>query len=72
MRTLLDTHVGHRIGATLSPLEHADALAVADVPMHHRDPLDHLLLATARRLAVTLTTADGALSAYGVRLLRVG
>lgn len=61
-----------RIGATPVPVDHADALAVADLPMHHRDPFDHLLLATARRLALTLATADDVLTDHGVPLLRVG
>lgn len=61
-----------RIGVRLLAIEHADALAVATMPRHHRDPFDHLILATARRLDAVLATADAAMAAYSVPLLRVG
>jgi PIN domain nuclease of toxin-antitoxin system len=43
--------------------------AVRDLPCHHRDPLDRLLVAQARDLGVPLITADTALSGYGVPVL---
>jgi len=47
-------------------LEHVDALA--DLPLHHRDPFDRILLATAQAERLTLMTADAALAAYDVPL----
>jgi len=43
--------------------------AVRDLPFHHRDPFDRLLVAQARDLGVPLVTADDALSAYDVAVL---
>lgn len=43
---------------------HAPAL-----PPHHRDPFDRMLVAQAQLDALTLVTADDALSAYDVQLL---
>lgn len=43
--------------------------AVGDLPLHHRDPFDRLLIAQARELGLPLVTADAAMSAYGVPTL---
>jgi PIN domain nuclease of toxin-antitoxin system len=43
--------------------------AVGDLPLHHRDPFDRLLVAQARDLGVALVTADVAVSAYDVTIL---
>lgn len=48
-------------------LEHA--LRAADLPLHHRDPFDRLLVAQARTDGLTLVTADPKLSAYDVPIL---
>lgn len=48
------------------------ALAAADLPMHHRDPFDRMLVAQARVEEMTLATADRRLAAYGISLLEVG
>jgi PIN domain nuclease of toxin-antitoxin system len=44
-------------------------LALAGLPMHHRDPFDHLLIAQAIAEDATLVTADRNASRYPVRLL---
>lgn len=44
-------------------ITHDDALRVADLPWHHRDPFDRLLVAQARA-GYTLVTHDRALEAY--------
>lgn len=51
---------------------HDHALAVAELPPHHRDPFDRLLVVQARTLGLTLVTADRALDPYEVKLRRVG
>lgn len=43
----------------------AHAAAVADLPPHHRDPFDRLLVAQARVEGITLITSDVTLARYG-------
>lgn len=43
--------------------------SVGDLPLHHRDPFDRLLIAQARELSLPLITMDAAMSAYGVPTL---
>jgi len=52
-------------------VEGAHALAVADLPPHHGDPYDRMLVAQARAEGLMLLTADRTLAAYGppVRLV---
>ena len=59
------------IGASPLPIELADASAVADLPPHHSDPFDRLLVAQAHRRELTLVTADASILRYDLRLLRV-
>ncbi len=47
----------------------AQVWAVRDLPLHHRDPFDRLLIAQARDLGVPIVTADEALSGYDVAVL---
>jgi len=44
-------------------------LAVADLPLHHRDPFDRLLIAQARSDGLTVVSADHRFSAYPVPLI---
>jgi PIN domain nuclease of toxin-antitoxin system len=44
-------------------------LAVASLPLHHRDPFDRLLIAQARQEGLTLVTADTRIHAYDVKVL---
>jgi PIN domain nuclease of toxin-antitoxin system len=60
------------VGATPLAVEHTHALAVADLPVHHRDPFDRLLVAQARALGASLLTADRQLEDYDVDLLMIG
>lgn len=60
------------IGATPVPIEHSHALAVADLPPHHRDPFDRLLVAQAQMLGVPLLTSDRQIARYDVDILLVG
>lgn len=47
-------------------------LGVADLPMHHRDPFDRLLIAQARAEGLTLVSADPRMAAYDVALIDAG
>lgn len=42
-------------------------LAVARLPLHHRDPFDRLLIAQARAERLTVMTSDARIPAYDVR-----
>lgn len=50
----------------LSP---AHGLAVSELPVHHRDPFDRLIIAQAMIERLTVVTADARFQPYGVRLL---
>jgi PIN domain nuclease of toxin-antitoxin system len=47
----------------------AHALRVADLPAHHRDPFDRLLVAQAQLETLALLTADRQLAAYDVEIV---
>ena len=52
---------------TLSlPVETRHALRVADLPSHHRDPFDRLLIAQAQLEKLPILTSDQAFDAYDV------
>ena len=50
----------------LSP---AHGLAVSDLPVHHRDPFDRLIIAQAMIEHLTVVTADSRFRAYGIELV---
>lgn len=49
----------------LLPIEAHHAAAVAAMPLHHRDPFDHLIIAQAMEEGMTLVSADVTFDAYG-------
>jgi PIN domain nuclease of toxin-antitoxin system len=53
------------------PVHIAHATRVGDLPSHHRDPFDRLLVAQAQVDNLTLVTADAQLDAYDVDMMRV-
>jgi len=53
------------------PIGMDHALGIADLPDHHRDPFDRLLISQARALRIPILTADRAFDAYDVDLLRI-
>lgn len=59
-------------GVTPIAIEHAHVLAVADLPKHHSDPFDRLLIAQARALGVPVMTVDAAFDEYDVEVMKVG
>ena len=48
---------------------HAHALAVATLPLHHRDPFDRLLVAQSLVERLSLLTADPAFAPYGIEII---
>jgi len=57
-----------RSGTTPLAVEHPHVLRVADLPDHHRDPFDRLLIAQAQLLDLTIVTIDATFSRYDVAL----
>ena len=55
-------------GFDLLPLELPHLLTLEQLPLHHRDPFDRLLVAQSIRESLTLLSADGAFVAYGCPL----
>lgn len=52
-------------GFSLLPISGEHAAQVADLPMHHKDPFDRLLVAQARSEPMGLLSNDEVLRAYG-------
>ena len=51
-------------------VEHVHALRVADLPHHHQDPFDRILIAQSQVEGVPVVTADRAFDAYDVDVVR--
>jgi PIN domain nuclease of toxin-antitoxin system len=56
-------------GMNALPVEHAHALHVAELPAHHADPFDRLLVAQAQVERMSLMTADSQIAAYDVEIV---
>jgi len=61
-------HVTDRV-LTLLPIEPHHLVAYSELPLHHRDPFDRLLVAQARSLGLPVVTADPKLVPYGVEIV---
>lgn len=48
------------------PVSLAHAARVAELPLHHRDPFDRMLIAQAQTEGLAIMTVDRAFEAYGV------
>ncbi len=53
-------------------VNHAHALRVAGLPLHHRDPFDRLLIAQALCEGLSFLTADRQLGRYDVPIVHAG
>ncbi len=51
---------------------HLHALSVSDLPLHHQDPFDRMLIAQARMERLVLMTADPVFGHYAVETLWCG
>ncbi|MDR1808032.1 MAG: type II toxin-antitoxin system VapC family toxin [Propionibacteriaceae bacterium] len=51
------------------PFTAAHAGLVRDLPWHHRDPFDRMIIAQALAEGLPVATTDGAFAAYGVTML---
>jgi PIN domain nuclease of toxin-antitoxin system len=53
----------------LLTVSYAHLRVLADLPQHHRDPLDRLLIAQALAERIPIITADRAFAPYGVAIV---
>jgi PIN domain nuclease of toxin-antitoxin system len=53
-------------------ITHEHALRAGELPMHHRDPFDRMLIAQALSEQMTLLTADRVFQKYKVDLIFCG
>ena len=60
------------LSMTSLPVYQTHALHVAELPRHHRDPFDRLLVAQSQIENVPLMTADAAFAAYDLELIWAG
>ena len=58
-----------RQGVLSLPIRNTHALAVADLPFHHADPFDRLLIAQAKIEDLTILTSDKAFRRYGIKII---
>ena len=56
-------------GVTPLAITHSHALRVADLPDHHRDPFDRILIAQAQVESLPILSSDDQLAPYEVELL---
>jgi PIN domain nuclease of toxin-antitoxin system len=56
-------------GFSVMPVATTHATVVSELPFHHRDPFDRLLVAQALAENIPLVSADEMLDRYGVRRL---
>jgi PIN domain nuclease of toxin-antitoxin system len=59
------------IGVDPLSIDHGHALAVYELPPHHSDPFDRLLVAQARALRLPIVTADRHIALYDVETLLI-
>ncbi|WP_310481181.1 type II toxin-antitoxin system VapC family toxin [Chamaesiphon sp. VAR_48_metabat_403] len=55
-------------GISLLPISFADTVRVMNLPLHHRDPFDRILIAQAIDLSLTLISCDAAFAAYPIQI----
>lgn len=56
----------HANAIDLLPIRPEHIVAVTNLPFHHRDPFDRMLVAQAMVEGATLVSADAVLDAYGI------
>jgi PIN domain nuclease of toxin-antitoxin system len=61
-----------RTGLRILGLAPDHGLGVADLPLHHRDPFDRLLISQVRFEGLTMLTADARIAAYDIPLIDAG
>ncbi len=57
-------------GARILGLSPEHGLGIAELPLHHRDPFDRLLISQARSEGLTIVTADRRFAPYDVPVIQ--
>ncbi|MBW2370863.1 MAG: type II toxin-antitoxin system VapC family toxin [Deltaproteobacteria bacterium] len=58
-------------GFEMLPITSDHAYAVGDLPMHHRDPFDRMIIAQAKSEGLIIITHDTIFNKYGIPILEV-
>jgi PIN domain nuclease of toxin-antitoxin system len=56
-------------GIEILPIHFNHLLVLRDLPLHHRDPFDRLLISQAQSEELTLVSSDGFFGDYSVQIL---
>lgn len=62
--------IAEKSGFELIDFSASDALLLRDLPFHHRDPFDRMLIAQAQVRDLLIATQDPTFALYACRLLR--
>ena len=62
MKVLVDT-------VEVLPISHEHCARIAELPLHHRDPFDRMLVAQSQEQGVPILTGDPKLAAYEVEIV---
>ncbi|MGH9754676.1 MAG: type II toxin-antitoxin system VapC family toxin [Blastocatellia bacterium] len=62
-------HAIHQNGFLILPIELRHAALLTNMPFHHRDPFDRLVIAQALVEGLAIVSADAAFDAYSVQRL---
>jgi PIN domain nuclease of toxin-antitoxin system len=68
LRSYIPTKLQEQNIQTL-PVEHAHAFEVAELPTHHKDPFDRLLIAQARIEGLPLISVDEQFAPYDIEVI---
>lgn len=58
-----------RQGIEILPIDHRHIVRVAELPLHHRDPFDRMLVAQAQIEGVALVSADQHVRRYDLKVI---
>ena len=65
------TVLAERFGFLELPVSAHYAEIIANLPWHHKDPFDRMIVAQAIKERLTLVTGDGRLANYNLKILQV-
>ncbi len=57
------------LGVKFLPVEERHILAAANLPHHHNDPFDRVIIAQALEFQVPVVTSDSMFQNYGIQML---
>jgi PIN domain nuclease of toxin-antitoxin system len=55
-------------GIILLPISFADTVRVMNLPLHHRDPFDRIIIAQSINNSLTLVSCDAIFTSYSIQL----